>query len=238
MYAPPATFSQLVLTHSPARPKLSEVVQDTKFLLQQSREKLVITYVSLCLAAFLALMRIVVRRRVANDLSAFETDRYKLHVISRRPDGALRFHLGEQIKVAWQVPRHHSRRDWIGLYRVGANPSSLVTRTSSLGMWMPVHDEEWDGEIPINEFSLSSSSSLTGTESPDDDEVSGTVVFQGDGVPWTVGCYEVRYHHDGMYNVFALDGPIEIYGASLSALLKKSHFSHSPSNFQSIDLKM
>ena len=29
-----------------ARPKLSEVVQDTKFLLQQSREKLVITCVS------------------------------------------------------------------------------------------------------------------------------------------------------------------------------------------------
>jgi phosphatidylethanolamine N-methyltransferase len=34
---------------STARPKLSEVVQDTKFLLQQSREKLVITCVSLAL---------------------------------------------------------------------------------------------------------------------------------------------------------------------------------------------
>jgi len=31
--------------HLPARPKISEVVQDTKILLQQSREKLVITYV-------------------------------------------------------------------------------------------------------------------------------------------------------------------------------------------------
>lgn len=172
-----------------SRPKFSEVVQDTKFLLQQSREKLVIT-------------------RVANDLSAYATDRYKVHVVSRRTDGALRFHLGEQITVAWQVPRHHSRRDWIGLYRVGANPSSLVTRTSSLGMWMPVHDEEWDGEIPISDFSHSNTP--TGSESPDD-EASGTIVFQGDGLPWTVGRYEVRYHHDGMYNVLALDGPIEIY---------------------------
>lgn len=172
-----------------SRPRLSEVVQDTKFLLQQSREKLVIT-------------------RLANDLSAYATDRYKVHVVSRRADGALRFHLGEQITVAWQVPRHHSRRDWIGLYRVGANPSSLVTRTSSLGMWMPVHDEEWDGDFPIGEDSRSSCP--TGSEGADD-EASGTVVFQGDGLPWTVGRYEVRYHHDGMYNVIALDGPIEIY---------------------------
>ena len=46
------------------------------------------------------------------------------------------------------APRHHSRKDWIGIYRVGANASALVTRTSSLGMWVPVHDDEWDGDIP------------------------------------------------------------------------------------------
>jgi len=132
-----------------------------------------------------------------------------VHAVSPHTDGALRFHLGEQITLAWQVPRHHSRRDWIGLYRVGANPSSLVTRTSSLGMWMPVHDEEWDGDFPISEDSHSSSP--TGSSEGTDDEACGTVVFQGDGLPWTVGRYEVRYHHDGMYNVLALDGPIEIY---------------------------
>ena len=114
-------------------------------------------------------------RRLANDLSAYATDRYKVHVVSGGGNGgALRFHLGEQIKVAWQVPRHHSRRDWIGLYRVGANPSSLVTRTSSLGMWIPVHDEEWDGDFPISENSHASSptgsgsSSSSSSEGPDD----------------------------------------------------------------------
>ena len=76
---------------------------------------------------------------------------------------------------------------------------------------MPVHDEEWDGEFPISEDShLSSPMGSEGAE----DEASGTVVFQGDGLPWTVGRYEVRYHHDGMYNVLALDGPIELYGVS------------------------
>ncbi|KAI0000764.1 phosphatidylethanolamine N-methyltransferase [Russula compacta] len=174
-----------------SRPKLSEVVQDTKFLLQQSREKLVIT-------------------RVANDLSAYATDKYKIHVVSRRASDTQRFHLGEQITVQWRVPRHHSRKDWIGLYRVGANQSSLVTRVSSLGMWVPVHDEEWDGNVPIGEDSQ--------TSTPGDREVSGandedcgTVVFKGDSLPWRVGQYEMRYHHDGKYNVLALEGPIEIY---------------------------
>ncbi|KAI0248921.1 phosphatidylethanolamine N-methyltransferase [Lactifluus subvellereus] len=174
-----------------SRPKLSEVVQDTKFLLQQSREKLVLT-------------------RLANDLSGYATDRYKLRVISHRADGALRFHLGEQIKVAWQVPRHHSRRDWIGVYRVGANRSSLVTQTSSLGMWVPVHEEKWDGDIPIDEDSQTTSPTDEDGASASDDEC-GMVVFKGDSLPWTVGQYEVRYHHNERYNVLALDGPIEIY---------------------------
>ncbi|KAH9993405.1 phospholipid methyltransferase-domain-containing protein [Russula vinacea] len=146
--------------------KLSEVVQETKFLLQQSREKLVIT-------------------RVANDLSAYATDKYSIHIVPRIPGSALRFHLGAQIEVKWRVPRHHSRRDWIGLYRVGANRSSLVTRTSSLGMWVPVHDEEWDGDTSAP------------TDAGASDEECGTAVFKGDSLPWTVGHYEMRYHHDG-----------------------------------------
>jgi hypothetical protein len=36
------------------------------------------------------------------------------------PDGRLRFHLGEPIKVKWEAPLSHSRRDWIGIYRVRA----------------------------------------------------------------------------------------------------------------------
>lgn len=149
---------------------------------------------------------------MANDLSAYATDKYKIHVVPRFPGSDLRFHLGAQIEVNWRVPRHHSRKDWIGLYRVGANQSSLVTRTSSLGMWVPVHDEEWDGDIPIGEDSQMSTPA-EGEDSSANDEESGTVVFKGDSLPWRVGRYEMRYHHDGKYNVLALEGPVEIYGA-------------------------
>jgi phosphatidylethanolamine N-methyltransferase len=200
-----------------ARPKLSEVVQETKFLLQQSREKLVITWVARN-STYTHGVNENYRwlRRIANDLSAYETDRYKIHVVSRRRDNALRFHLGEQITVEWRVPQHHSRRDWIGLYRVGANRSSLVTRTSSLGMWVPVHDEEWDGNIPIGQESQTNSTANREDGACDE---CGTVVFKGDSLPWTVGQYEMRYHHDGKYNVLATEGPIEIFGASVTSLL-------------------
>jgi phosphatidylethanolamine N-methyltransferase len=149
-------------------------------------------------------------RRVANDLSAYAAEKYKIEVVPRSPGNALRFHLGEQIEVKWLVPQNHSRKDWIGLYRVGANKSSLVTRTSSLGMWVPVHGEEWDGDIPIG----SQTSTRAGREgSGASDEECGMAVFKGDSLPWTVGRYEMRYHHDGKYNVLAFEGPIEIYGA-------------------------
>ncbi|KAJ8519288.1 hypothetical protein ONZ45_g3737 [Pleurotus djamor] len=113
-----------------SRPKISEVMQDTKVLLQQSRERLVIT-------------------RVAGDISAYDTSKYKLSIIPSSSDGSLRFYLGEPIKVRWQAPSMHSRRDWIGIYRVGANKSKLVTKVSSMGMWVPVYDNEWDGDIPM-----------------------------------------------------------------------------------------
>ena len=31
-----------------------------------------------------------------------------------------RFHVGEVIRVKWKAPPNHSRKDWIGIYRVCA----------------------------------------------------------------------------------------------------------------------
>ncbi|KAG5637707.1 phosphatidylethanolamine N-methyltransferase [Sphagnurus paluster] len=163
-----------------SRPKISEVVEDTKFLLQQSRERLVIT-------------------RVASDLSSYDKSHYKLLVLPSS-SGSKGFHLGEPITVRWEAPHKHSRKDWIGLYRVGANSSTLVTKTSSLGMWVPVHDEDWEGDIFLG---------ITPPSTPKDR--TGTVTFKGDTLPWMVGKYEVRYHHDGKYNVMSMDGPFEIF---------------------------
>jgi len=167
-------------------------MQDTKVLLQQSRERLVIT-------------------RVANDLSLYDSKLYRLHVLSNRPreNGVLRFHLGEPIRVNWRAPVKHSRKDWIGIYRVGANKSKSVTKTSSLGWWVPVHDEEWDGDVALD-------TPRGGASTVDSEE--GEIVFGGDTLPWKLGTYELRYHHDGKYNVMGIEGPIEIYVDRLTSL--------------------
>ncbi|KAG1732651.1 phospholipid methyltransferase-domain-containing protein [Suillus paluster] len=166
-----------------SKPKISEVMQETKVLLQQSRERLVIT-------------------RVAHDLSSYDTAKFKISIAPSQ-SGDKRFHLGETIKVNWQAPVRHSRRDWIGLYRVGANKSTLVTKTSSFGMWVPVHDEEWNEDVPLDDTSRLT----TRGKEPE----LGSVSFESSTLPWTVGLYEVRYHHDGKYNVLSLDGPCEVY---------------------------
>jgi phosphatidylethanolamine N-methyltransferase len=45
-------------------------------------------------------------------------------------------------------------------------------------MWVPVHDDQWDGDVPVLQKKVSL---------PD----SGEVVFQKDQLPWQVGKYEV-----------------------------------------------
>ncbi|KAF8192821.1 phosphatidylethanolamine N-methyltransferase [Mycena galopus ATCC 62051] len=175
-----------------SRPKFSEVMQDTKVLLQQSRERLVIT-------------------RIASDMSSHDASKYKLEAVPN-PDGTLRFHLGEPIRLKWEAPHTHSRKDWVGIYRIGANKSSLVTRTSSLGLWVPVHDEEWDGDVPLG-FPRPAAGGSQQSEAD-----SGVVTFKGNTLPWIAGRYELRYHHDGKYNVLGLVAPIEIYVETPSEL--------------------
>ncbi|CAE6441284.1 unnamed protein product [Rhizoctonia solani] len=131
-------------------------------------------------------------------LSSFDVSKYHMSVVPVNNNGDLRFHIGEPIRVTWHAPAEHSKRDWIGIYRVGANSSNLVTKVNSQGMWVPVHDDQWDGDVPALQKKVNL---------PD----SGEVVFQKDQLPWQVGKYELRYHHDGKYNVMSIAGPVEIY---------------------------
>lgn len=48
-----------------------------------------------------------------------------------------------------------------------------------MGMWAPVHKDEWDGETPLE------------IETPTIDSQSGEVLFGGDALPWKTGTYEV-----------------------------------------------
>lgn len=110
-----------------AKPRISEVMQETKVLLQQSRERLVITSVGSSPSAR-HLLTPCGYSRVAHDLSSCDTTKYKVSIVPSH-SGNMRFHLGETIKVNWEAPVRRSRRDWIGIYRVSSfvfHPSSLM----------------------------------------------------------------------------------------------------------------
>lgn len=106
------------------------------------------------------------------------------------------FELGSPICVKWIAPKSHSRLDWIGIYKVTANSSKMVTSVSSKGRYVYVTPEEDDSD----------------TRSNSDQVETGDVCFKGDKLPWEVGTYEFRYHHDKKYSVMAVSQPFEIAG--------------------------
>jgi len=219
-------------------------MQDTKILLQQSRERLLITYVILnpVIVQSVTISLEVERRMICphtirpsmgfplfpmtrKDLCAFTSGNQsassgKHRVLTRAVIG-----LGF-IGYAFLIPFLGSNNST--LPEIGANKSNLVTKTSSLGMWVPVHGEEWDGDFPLG---------LDRPPTPTKDLENDIIVFSGDTLPWKVGryevnqraydnddvlkvfCLQVRYHHDGKYNVMSIDGPFEIYGEFLRRFL-------------------
>ncbi|KAK6909186.1 hypothetical protein I203_103203 [Kwoniella mangroviensis CBS 8507] len=162
-----------------ARPMFTDMVHDTKILLQHSRERMIIT-------------------RVANDISAYDPSRYSLTLPTSSSSPVPRYHVGQPIRVSWTAPSNHSRKDWIGIYRLGSNKSTLVTRISSVGKWMPIYEDEWDGDTYLN-------------PSVNEKSDAGEVLFKGEQLPWLPGNYEIRYHHDGKHNVMSRVAPIELY---------------------------
>lgn len=60
-----------------------------------------------------------------------------------------------------------------------------MTKISSLGRWVPIHDKEWDGDLPLP---LTESK-----QSQEEDTDCGEVVFKKDTLPWRAGEYEVRF---------------------------------------------
>jgi len=102
------------------KPTLSEVMQDTKVLLQHSREKLVIR----CVLVLVRLVQVRILRvwvfsafsRITND-SGLDKSKYHIEIKNNR------VHVGEPIHVQWKAPADHSKRDWIGIYRVSKQTS-------------------------------------------------------------------------------------------------------------------
>ncbi|KAL7276229.1 phosphatidylethanolamine N-methyltransferase [Rhizina undulata] len=182
-----------------ARPKLKEgvlgVVKDTQDLISQYQAKLSIT-------------------RLANDLEGYDTERYSVKIInaveqnSSEGHKALSIAYGTAIRVAWTAPVNHSRKDWIGLYKITENVSRDATKIASLGRWVATCKDEYETEYGDSGIVTSNVKVVDPVDGKE--IVKGEVVFKGDKTFWKNGVYEFRYHHDGKYHVMAMSQPFEI----------------------------
>ena len=123
----------------------------------------------------------------------------------------LEFEYGAPIKVKWTAPIKHSKKDWIGIYRVTDNTSREVTRVSSQGRWVATNAGYYDNMTC--EKGILTSDVTSSTKRPSDDKghlASGEVCFSSDKLFWTQGVFEFRYHHNGKHNVMAISRPFEI----------------------------
>ncbi|KAI8980834.1 phospholipid methyltransferase-domain-containing protein [Pilobolus umbonatus] len=97
-----------------ARPRLQEVLSETKQILQTSRSRVI--------------------PLVANDIAMYDLSRYKLKLSTENED-TNSFEVGQPISVEWEAPDNHGEQDWIGIYEVKSNKSTHITNISSRGLW-------------------------------------------------------------------------------------------------------
>lgn len=118
---------------------------------------------------------------------------------------------GAPIRVRWQAPINHSKKDWIGLYMVADNQSRDVTRISSNGRWIATNPDVFDS-TRADDGILVSDKLLPANAADEEssDCYTGEVEFRGDKLWWTTGVFEFRYHHGGRHHVMALSQAFEI----------------------------
>lgn len=117
---------------------------------------------------------------------------------------------GAPIKVRWQAPINHSKKDWIGLYMVADNQSREITRISSNGRWTATNKGIWDSVRAEEGILISDTLVAASGSSEDNDHYTGEVEFRGDKLWWTTGVFEFRYHHGGKHHVMALSQAFDI----------------------------
>ena len=119
---------------------------------------------------------------------------------------------GSPIKIRWTAPLNHSKKDWIGLYRVGDNASREVTEISSQGRWTATNKDEYNSILPDHGILFSDTKIVDANsqESDVEEHFMGEIEFSGDKLWWTMGVFEFRYHHDGKHTVMAISTPFEV----------------------------
>ncbi|ORX60539.1 hypothetical protein DM01DRAFT_1404787 [Hesseltinella vesiculosa] len=209
-----------------ARPRLQEMLLETRTMLQTQRVRLI--------------------PQVVN-IEMYDLSKYAIQ--QKRS----KYELGQGISCYWQAPKTHGERDWIGIYRVHHNKNKRVTNISSRGLWTWANSKRNKNDSASFEStpattassSLASLSTLTpsteslladeghftdttelddheppvvafaqGAVGTDDDADTGAVHLGGNRLPWEPGTYELRYHHNGKHNVMACSEPFDIVAPS------------------------
>ena len=60
-----------------------------------------------------------------------------------------------------------------------------MTKIPSLGRWVPIYDEEWDGDLPVPHTDTN--------QTLEEDTDCGEVMFKKDILPWRAGEDEVLF---------------------------------------------
>ncbi|KAJ5980757.1 Phosphatidylethanolamine N-methyltransferase [Penicillium waksmanii] len=202
-----------------ARPKLaagvSTFVKDTTALFQKYPARITISRIDADLAGLdMSDYSLSVEGTEAKSFEETELGKGREGANARMPldrRGDLKnltFEYGSPIKVKWTAPLTHSKKDWIGIYRVTDNTSREVSRVSSQGRWVAINEGSYDNLTC--EKGIITSDLVTKSDRPGHELASGEVVFSGDKLFWTQGVFELRYHHNGLHNVMAISRPFEI----------------------------
>lgn len=187
---------------------VSSIVRDTTALFNKYPARLTITKLSPALAGFNPedYSLDIEGTPAVSPLSERATGKESLYARVPKDVKTWVFEYGAPIRVKWQAPANHSKKDWVGLYMVTDNRSREVTEVSSLGRWVPTSPGFYgstDGVVASDEPVADSSS--TGSNL-----VRGEMVFEGDKLWWTQGVFEFRYHHDGTHHVMSISEPFEV----------------------------
>lgn len=161
----------------------------------------------------------IILEGLAEDVSKLDFSLYSIDILnakaSPKPANAaidtfspLSVTFGSAVRIAWTAPIGHSKKDWIGLYRVNDNSRRSVTGIASMNRWTAVSKGEYP---PYDEEAILVSDELRPADKTHDSAyVRGEVVFEGHRLFWHTGVYEFRYHHGGRHNVMAISLPFEV----------------------------
>jgi phosphatidylethanolamine N-methyltransferase len=198
-----------------ARPKLAagytHIVRDTTAMLNTYPARLTITRLAPDLANYNPRdYTLSIEGQPALQRSGVDADdeAYQGTTTSDVSQANLILEYGAPIRVKWVAPANHSKKDWVGLYKVTDNRSREVSEVASFGRWVPTCPGQYDTATDVGIISHD-----LPAPQPDDSGIErrqGEVVFEGDKLLWTEGVFEFRYHHNGNHNVMSISQPFEV----------------------------